>query len=280
MTSFACHLANRGVICIGGEDRRGFLQGLISNDINLCTHDNAIYAALLTPQGKFMHDLFMIEDGEVFLVDCEQARAENLLQRLAAYKLRAKVTLTDMRKDFDVWGIDGQKAEHRGQKIYADPRLPELGRRAIVKKGISGFTSADFSVYDRHRLALGVADGSRDMLIEKSTLAEGNFDFLNGISWTKGCYVGQELTARMHYRGLAKKRLFPVKIIGTAPAFGDTVTLGSEEIGDMRSCAGDRGLALLNVEKAEAAMRENTAPACGGSKLDVSKPGWMDFGKK
>jgi folate-binding protein YgfZ len=125
-----------------------------------------------------------------------------------------------------------------------------------------------------------VADGSRDMLIEKSTLAEGNFDFLNGVSWTKGCYVGQELTARMHYRGLVKKRLFPVRIEGPAPEFGAILKLGAEDAGDMRSASGDLGLALLNVEKAEAAMRENAALACGESKLTVWKPAWMTDGRE
>jgi folate-binding protein YgfZ len=274
---FSCLLDNRGIIHLGGADRRAFLQGLISNDTNLCTQDRAVYAALLTPQGKFLHDLFIIENGEEFLIDCEADRAEDLLKRLAAYKLRAKVTMRDGQGEFEVWAIGGQKTEDRGQKIFADPRLPELGFRAILKKGdLQTPNPGPRTLYDRRRLALGVADGSRDMLIEKSTLAEGNFDLLNGISWSKGCYVGQELTARVHYRGLAKKRLFPVTIDGDAPAFGAPVTLNGEEIGDMRSNAGGLGLALLNVEKAEMAMREQTALACGASRLTVSRPGWMD----
>lgn len=275
--SFACLLENRGVIGLGGADRRSFLQGLISNDINLCSTERAIYAALLSPQGKFLHDLFIIEDGDVFLIDCEVARADDLIKRLTAYKLRAKITLQDERRDFDVWGVSGPKPESRGQKIFADPRSPELGFRAIVKKGSSPdhLPRADFKIYDNHRLALGAADGSRDLLIEKSTLAEGNLDLLNGISWSKGCYIGQELTARVHYRGLVKKRLFPVKIKGTAPAFGAPVMLGGEDIGDMRSSDGDLGLALLSVEKAEAAISKQTPLICGASQLAVSKPAWM-----
>jgi len=275
-SSFFGRLENRGVIRLGGEDRRAFLQGLISNDIGLCTQESAIYAALLTPQGKFLHDLFIIEGDGDYLIDCEEARAEDLLKRLAAYKLRAKVTLADARGEFEVWGIRNQKSDVGCQKIYVDPRLPELGERMLVKKGVApAGKQSIFAEYDRHRLALGVADGSRDMLIEKSTLAEGNFDLLNGVSWSKGCYVGQELTARMHYRALVKKRMFPVRIEGDAPAFGAAIKVGDEEIGDMRSSCGDRGLVLLNVEKAHMAIQKNTALTCGASRLIATKPAWM-----
>jgi len=273
---FSCQLANRGVVRLGGEDRRTFLQGLISNDIELATPERAIYAALLTPQGKFLHDLFIIDKDDDFLIDCEATRAGDLLKRLGAYKLRAKVTLADAREEYEVWAARDQDSGFGIQGIFVDPRLPKLGMRAIRRKKDSpNPESRILNAYDRHRLTLGVADGSRDMLIEKSTLAEGNFDLLNGISWTKGCYVGQELTARMHYRGLAKKRLFPVKIEGAAPACGTVVKFGDEDIGDMRSSCGDLGLALLNVEKAEVAVRDNVALVCGGSGLKVSRPGWM-----
>jgi folate-binding protein YgfZ len=273
---FSCQLANRGILRLGGADRRAFLQGLISNDIELCTKERAIYAALLTPQGKFLHDLFIIEDSDEFLIDCEAARMDDLLTRLKAYTLRAKITLEDAREEFAVWAIQNQKPKTGNQIIFSDPRLPALGMRAIVKKDAGAFECGDFSVYDRHRLALGVMDGSRDMIVEKSTLVEGNVDFLNGISWSKGCYVGQELTARMRYRGLAKKRLFPVTIEGAAPAFGAVIKSGDGEIGDMRSGCGNLGLALLTIDATEAAMRDNAALICGASRLTVSKPTWMD----
>ena len=290
--NFACLLENRGVIGLGGPDRHAFLQGLISNDIDLCTAARAIYAALLTPQGKFLHDLFMIEDGEEFLIDCEAARAEDLIKRLAAYKLRAKITLRDMRRqEFDVWAdFSAFRGQARDPEILSTSAsrmilwtpasageallfMPirdcrNFGFRAILKKENSQTPNPEpqtpFAVYDRHRLALGVADGSRDMLVEKSTLAEGNFDFLNGISWSKGCYVGQEITARMHYRGLVKKRMFPVKITGAAPAFGiPVITLGVEEIGDgVRRSAGDLGIAPCSMSKKPnwPAMRRKNRP--------------------
>jgi folate-binding protein YgfZ len=275
-TTFSCLLANRGVLRLSGQDRRAFLQGLVSNDVSACVPGHAVYAALLTPQGKFLHDLFIVDTGDEFLIDCEAARAEDLLKRLAAYKLRAKVTLADAQDEYDVWAMRGQGSGFGVQGAFVDARLPELGMRAILRKGDSITLNPDprsqnFDAYDRHRLKLGVTDGSRDMIVEKSTLADGNFDFLNGISWSKGCYLGQELTARMHYRGLVKKRMFPVTIEGGAPAFGTVITFNGEDIGDMRSSCDNLGLALLNIEKAEAAMREKVRLACGESGLAVSK---------
>ncbi|HUY68139.1 MAG TPA: folate-binding protein [Alphaproteobacteria bacterium] len=309
------------MIRLGGLDRRAFLQGLISNDIDLCQPGRAIFAALLTPQGKFLHDMFIVDAGEDFLIDCEAARAGDLLKRFAAHKLRAKVTLADAAAEFNIWAGFSNREPEAGSKnqrharpcaghprflstqdmdgraklghddavrsndleqnpssdfclLTSDPRLPELGVRMIVKKGVlPQGAHGSFADYDRHRLMLGVADDSRDLIPEKSTLAEGNFDLLNGISWDKGCYMGQELTARMHYRGLVKKRLFPVEIDGRPPAFGTVITYNGEDIGEMRSSCGDRGLALLNVEKAEAAMREGLVLMCGESRLWVCQPG-------
>ncbi|MGE3623920.1 MAG: folate-binding protein YgfZ [Bdellovibrionales bacterium] len=278
---FACRLEMRGIVRLGGADRRGFLQGLISNDIESCRERRGIYAALLTPQGKFLHDLFIVENGDKFLIDCEAARVEDLIRRLGAYRLRAKIAIEDARAEYDVWAAwnaaEARDALSTTLPVYADPRMPELGWRAIARKGEKpgGYVAGD---YDGHRLSLGIADGSRDLILEKSTLAEGNFDLLNGISWTKGCYVGQELTARMHYRALVKKRLFPVKIESGIPEFGTIMKFEGEDIGDMRSSAGDAGLALLNIDKAEAAMCDGIALACGTAKLRPWKPEWMKMG--
>lgn len=271
MTMFVCHLTQRGVLRIGGDDRRSFLQGLISNDINLCVSDKMLYAALLTPQGKFLHDMFIIDDGDSFLIDCEAAHANDLLARLRNHKLRAKVTFENVSDQFDVWVSFGSAASFRRNpdfrrddaSFYSDPRLADLGLRGIFKKStIPAGQIADFAAYDKHRLMLGVPDGSRDMIIEKSTLLEGNFDLLNGISWIKGCYMGQELTARMHYRALVKKRLYPVKIEGEAPDPGSIIQMDGQEVGEMRSSCEDVGLALLSVEKSQ-----NAVYVCGASKL-------------
>ena len=244
----ACPLPSRGIIAVGGEDRHAFLQGLISNDIFLCTQGHPIYAALLTPQGKFLHDMFILDHQGQFLIDCEAARAEDLIRRLTAYRLRSKVTIENRADSFDIWALwcadDESDASPAPDPLtYRDPRLPELGFRCLVAKGIKPGSgqSIDFSAYDRHRIGLGVPDGSRDLIVGSSTLQEGNLDRLNAISWTKGCYVGQELTARIHYRGLVKRRLQPIII----PA-NDTTA----DAADLRSRCGDIGLALMPVESA------------------------------
>jgi folate-binding Fe-S cluster repair protein YgfZ len=182
-----CQLPDRGVLRLGGDDRRSFLQGLISNDIALCQPGKPIYAALLTPQGKFLHDMFAIDNGDDFLIDCESVRADDLLKRLRAHKLRAKVTFENVSNAFAVWA---SWSGDTPKDFYTDPRLSTLGSRALLKIDLTPDAEvADFKTYDRHRLSLGVPDGSRDLVVEKSTLVEGNLDLLNAISWTKGCYM-------------------------------------------------------------------------------------------
>src|ERR1700722_19125999 len=168
MTDFhATQLAHRGIVCIGGEDRRSFLQGLISNDIQKCTPENPLYAALLTPQGKFLHDLFIMNEQNVFLVDCEAARADDLLKRLGTYKLRAKVTLENRVNEYEVWAMWGKNlAAPRTPLTFADPRTPQLGQRMIVKteNAPEQGRQPEFALYDKHRILLGGPDGRRDLI--------------------------------------------------------------------------------------------------------------------
>ncbi len=267
---FATRLSNRSLIRIGGADRLGFLQNIVSNDVAQAKVAKAVYAALLTPQGKFLHDMFIVDGGDAFLVDCESARAEDLLRRLNAYKLRSKVTFENLADAFDMWAVWNGILPG----ALSDPRLPELGSRLFIAKGQTpdGVAVSDFATYDTLRIGLGVADGSRDLEVEKSTLAEGNFDFLNGVDWKKGCYIGQELTARMHYRGLAKKRFFPVRIEGESPLLGANL---DKESGEIRSIAGDQGLALLRIEAVQKSLDEKMPLTCGNAKLWPQIPAWM-----
>ncbi|MBL8677325.1 MAG: folate-binding protein YgfZ, partial [Alphaproteobacteria bacterium] len=204
---FIAELSHRGVIEIEGEDKATFLQGLISNDINLVTPTQAIYATLLTPQGRFLFDFFITEKDGTFLLDVKAARLETLLKKLSLFKLRSKITLKG-RPDLKIYAYWGEG--DLTLEAYPDPRLKTLGARLIgqAKPNISA------EEYDLHRLKLGVPEGGIDMLSEKAILLESGLDELNAISWTKGCYMGQELTARTKYRGLVRKRLFPVKIEG------------------------------------------------------------------
>jgi folate-binding protein YgfZ len=288
--SFAL-LDDRGILAISGPDRRPFLQGLVSNDVDKVCPTASRYAALLTAQGKYLHDFMMVEAGESIWLDAEAARLGDLKRRLSMYRLRARVSL-DERSDLAVAAIFGAgeaailglpsepgAARPLGSGVaFVDPRLASLGARAILPRENAravltdaGIAETGFDIYDRLRLSLGIPDGSRDLVLEKSILLESGFDELNGVDWQKGCYIGQELTARTRYRGLVKKRLTPVRIEGPAPPPGAAVTADGREIGEMRSSRDGLGLALLRIEP----VREGKILAAGQSILVPVRPAWM-----
>jgi len=290
--SFAL-LDDRGVLAVSGPDRRAFLQGLVSNDVDKVGPDQARYAALLTAQGKYLHDFIMVEAAGAILLDAEAPRLADLKRRLSIYRLRAKVAL-DERPDlavaavfgdgaFAALGLDGEPGTARafaGVTALVDPRLAALGARCIVPRERArsmlveaGLTETGAAAYDDLRLGLGVPDGSRDLVLEKSVLLEAGFDELNGIDWNKGCYIGQELTARTKYRGLIKRRLVPVAIDGPAPQPGTIVTAGGRDVGEMRSSRAGCGLALLRID----ALLGSGRLMAGDAAIVPSAPGWMRF---
>ncbi len=229
--------------------------------------DRAIWSALLTPQGRFLHEFFLAErnldaKGPALLLEAETDRRTDLARRLSLYKLRSKavVAALDGWSVYALWGegavaAAGLTPEAGTAKPFAtglafvDPRLAAAGLRVWLPHGSeaaltdAGFTPANLAAWDAHRMALGLPDGSRDLVPEKAILLENGFDELRGVDWKKGCYMGQELTARTKYRGLVRKRLMPVMIDGPAPAPGETITLDTVDAGEMRSSTGTIGLA-------------------------------------
>ncbi len=258
-------LPGRGVISVEGEDRVAFLQGLVSNDVALAERGQAVWAALLTPQGKWLADFFVFSDGERLLLDCERDQVPMLTQRLTRFRLRSKVTLRAAEELHVHVAWDGQPGATAIMSL--DPRLPTAGWRLISAGPLP--TTAFESDWDRHRIALGLPEGSRDMEAEKSTLLEAGFDELGGISWTKGCYMGQELTARTKYRGLVKRRLVPVSVLGPLPAPGTPILRNEVDVGTMRSGRDQAGLALLRMDAMDAPL------SCGGATLTTCVPAWM-----
>ena len=286
---FQLILADRGILALAGDDRVSFLQGLVSNDVAKAAAGRAIYAAFLTPQGRFLHDFFLVELGGALLLDCEGARLGDLLTRLKRFRLRSKVTLDDASDRYAVAalvdggaGEPGQAAPMAGGVAFVDPRLRALGRRAILPRegaeaalaqtGLAVGTAGD---YERLRLGLGVPDGSRDLPVEKAYLLENGFDELNGVDWEKGCYMGQELTARTKYRGLVRKRLMPVAIAGPHPSAGTPVTFGAKDAGEMRSGQDGIGLALLRLDMVDEAKNAGLPLVAGEARLTPRKPVWM-----
>jgi folate-binding protein YgfZ len=262
-------LPDRGVLEISGPDRAAFLQGLVSNDVAVLAPGQACWSALLTPQGKWLADFFVVATADALLLEAERAQIPGLLQRLSRFRLRSKVALRDASADWHVHAAWGAAPDAPGI-AFADPRLAEAGWRILAATPLPAESSA--ADYDRHRLALGLPDGSADLDSEKSVLLEAGFDELHGVSWSKGCFMGQELTARTRYRGLVKRRLIPVEAAqGMLPPRGTLLTdAAGAEVGEMRSGRDGIGLALLRLDALDRAPF-----AAGGALLAPRIPGWM-----
>jgi len=289
-------LDDRGLLKLSGADSREFLQGLMSNDVENVRADNSVYGALLTPQGKFLFDFFVSqgEADDVLVLDCEAARMADLQRRLTMYKLRADVTIADISEGHTVvacFGGDAASALGLGDQAGAtagidsgtalvDPRLAAMGVRLIASGDdwataleAAGCAAADHAAYDAHRLGLGVSDGSRDILVEKSFPLECNFDELNAVSYTKGCYVGQELTARTHHRGTVRKRLLPVAVAGPMPESGAPVMSGERQVGEMRWGEDGKALAVLRLEHIQGV--DDPQFSAGDATITPIVPDWV-----
>ncbi|HEY5048613.1 MAG TPA: hypothetical protein VII49_11410 [Rhizomicrobium sp.] len=269
MTSLA-HLDNRGILAVSGPDATDFLQGLITNDVRTITNGSAIYAALLTPQGKILIDFLVALHAGTFLLDCWAGAAESLAKRLALYKLRSKV-LIERRDDLMVLaGWDGAASPER---CFSDPRLPALGWRAVAPRGEMPATISG-EVYLAHRLDCGVPEGE-DFGQDKIFALDAGLDELHGVSFGKGCYVGQELTARMKHRGTARRRVLPIAAIDGSAIGGPEipVSAGTLDIGTIIAAYGSRGFALVRLDRlADAGTAGLTA---GGTPVRVGKPAWL-----
>ncbi|MEQ8318796.1 MAG: folate-binding protein [Rhodospirillales bacterium] len=277
---------DRSIIRITGDDSRSFLQGLISNDIHRADGQHGLYAALLTPQGKYLFDFFIVADGDALLLDCLSADADALLKKLTMFKLRSKAALEDISADNSVHLLFGdgaldlldagtQTKTPDGVLLYADPRLAGAGVRAIAPKDFDaaklGGTEASEEDYQRHRIRLGLPEAPLDLEKDKSILLESGFDELAGVDWKKGCYMGQELTARTKYRGLIKKRLVPVHIDGEVPASGTDISLDGKRVGELRSVSGDLGMAMLRLQAIDAGQ----PLSAGAATLTPAPPDWL-----
>jgi hypothetical protein len=289
MTLTAVILDQRGIVAVAGDDRIAFLQGIVSNDVARAGSGASIYAAMLTPQGRYLHDFFVVAGADALLLDCERDRADDLIRLLSRYRLRSKVRLEDRSPSLAVVAVFDPQAGPEvpapsvsfADGIFcADPRLPAAGLRGVVDRARAaavlaraGLGAVDADAYDRHRLRLGLPDGSRDLEVAKSLLLECGFDELNGVDWHKGCYLGQELTARTRYRGLVRKRLVPVRVDGPLPPPGTPVLADGVEAGSVRSGADGMALAMLRLDalRAGAAVSLTAGPA----RLTPLVPAWM-----
>jgi folate-binding protein YgfZ len=256
-------LPNRAVIRLTGEAPLGFLHNLLTCDLLHLPECLWAYGALLSPQGKIQHDVFVIHDGVTVYVDCAASQRDGLLQKLKLYRLRARIEIApDDGHAVAVATSDGLAA--------TDPRLPGTGLRAIVQAG----SLAAGTGYDTARMALGLADSDADIGENLLFPHEANLDQLHGVSFSKGCYVGQEVVSRMQHRSTARSRILPVNGDGHLPSKGTEIHAGDVRIGELLSSAGDLGLALLRLDR----LAEAASPLLADSvRLSVQKPDWMNI---
>ena len=321
-------LPHRAIISLHGEEVIDFLQGLISSDARKLLKNEAIYAAMLSPQGRFLHDFFLVPCGEKIYVDVAANRADDLLARLKMYRLRSKVEIQregnlSVAVYFSVMpdaSFPSERSEMLGKLsdvasskkesldtslrwydklYYQDPRLPELGFRII---GNIEENFAPPEEYEKLRISLCVPD-TADMIVDKSLLLECGFEELHGVDFNKGCYVGQEVTARSKFRGSVRKSLYHVESLRAEgetikklenglphrlmpprndakfideklPALGAKIMAGDKEIGELRTSINNVGIAIINNEEFEAAKTANIPFLCDGKTLRINQPIW------
>jgi len=238
-------LENRGVIRLSGADNRSLLQGLITSDVDNVDTETAVYAGLLTPQGKFLFDMIIVADGEDLLLDVEAARKTDLMRRLMMYRLRADVEIID--EPSSVWALFDGEAQHGIS--YPDPRHYSLHKRVIsAENPAPQAEKLEFGDYEERRIRHAVPDSSRDMAVEKYFWLETGAEKLKGVSFTKGCFVGQELTARMKHRMSLKKQLIAMQADGEVQSGESIVTEAGKAAGEVRTVAGTFFMAFIRLE--------------------------------
>lgn len=274
--AYASLLEDRAVIAVKGTEARPFLQGLISNDMEGCAPGKGIYAALLTPQGKVLFEFFVTEHEDRFLIDCAALRASDLVRRLTFYKLRAKVdiALSPELKVAALW--DGAAPAADGAAAFADPRMAALGVRLIgplpqLQSTLAGVQLGDYRGY---LLDLGVPD-SADVPPDTVFALDAGFEELGAIDFRKGCYVGQEVTARMKHRASARRRFLVAQVNGDLPPPGTRLEASGREVGLLATGLNGRALALVRLDRVDEAINAGEDITAAGQKVRLQRPSWL-----
>jgi folate-binding protein YgfZ len=279
MDELICLLGDRGVIEVGGADATSFLQRLITNSVLNIPKGEGRYAGLLTPQGKLLFDFFVVPLPEGpdagYLIECAGEQTADLVKRLNLHKMRATIAIEDKSKDFAVAAIFGGEAATGIEGIfYRDTRGPSMGLRVIAPREVlAKLDCAEASRYEAHRIAQGVPKGGIDFRYGDSFVHDVNLDLMNGVDLKKGCYVGQEVVARVHYRNSARKRIVKIYFDGPAPAQSTQITAGETNIGQVGSTAGVEGLAMVRLDRLEEARAAGVTLKAGDVTVEVTLPG-------
>jgi tRNA-modifying protein YgfZ len=283
-------LPDRAVVQVDGSDAEKFLQQLVTNDVELGVSRRSVFAALLSPQGKVLFDFLVTRHGGGYLLETAADKAPELVKRLQMYRLRARVDLTDASDKFAVQAVWTDPPDDTGDagpmSHLLDPRVRSLGMRVMAGPGVASELRQEFAAeanasaadYHAHRISLGVPEGGKDYAFGDVFPHEANFDLLNGVSFTKGCFIGQEVVSRMQHRGTARKRIVMVEGDALLQS-GAPITAGPATIGAVGSVAGKHGLALVRLDRAEEAKAKGEDLAAGGTKVVIRLPGYMQQAK-
>ncbi len=279
----AAFLPDRGVVKVSGEHAGSFLNGLVTTDVTQLRPGLGRFGALLTPQGKIVVDFLITQapddHGGGLLLDCPRALAQALADKLAFYKLRAKVTVENLSDSLGVIAAwDGEPAV-RPDLAFADPRTEALGfrirapeARALDVADQIGAELVDAAAYETHRIACGTPRGGLDFAYGGAFPHETNMDRLHGVDFDKGCYVGQEVVSRMQHRGTARTRTVKVILDDGWPEVGATILAGDKVVGTMGSAADERGLALIRIDRVADALKSGVPLTAGGLALRLVEP--------
>ena len=270
-------LPDRAIFKISGSEAKTFLQGLVTADLEKLEDGQASHAGLLTPQGKIMFDFFALAQKDGWLIDCSTDQVDDIIKRLTFYKLRADVNLEKLQD----WGIAASWGEPVSVPdeiiVYDDPRLKQMGQRLVSPMTmLSPLENQPAQSYHAHRIGLGVPD-TPDIGSSQTFPHEANFDQLGGVSFTKGCYVGQEVVSRMQHRGTARSRIIMVELADELTGDEREITANDRKIGQMLSVAGTKGLAIVRLDRAKKAMEEGHAILVGDIPVKLKKPDWANF---
>ncbi|HEV7879825.1 folate-binding protein [Bradyrhizobium sp.] len=279
----AAFLADRGVIKVGGEAARDFLNGLVTTDVGLIRPGLGRFGALLTPQGKIVVDFLITEapsgHGGGFLIDCPRALAQGLADKLGFYKLRAKVSVENLTDSLGVLAVWEGEPAIKPDLTFADPRNEKLGWRILIPAElapkVANLIAADLvdsTVYDINRIACGAPRGGVDFMYGDAFPHETNMDRLHGVDFDKGCYVGQEVVSRMQHRGTARTRTVRLILDDAPPEAGVAIVAGDKPVGTMGSSAGGMGLGLLRIDRAADALDAGTPLTAGGITIRLTDP--------
>jgi hypothetical protein len=287
----AAFLRDRGVVKVGGEDARNFLNGLVTTDVTLVRPGLGRFGALLTPQGKIITDFLITEapagHGGGFLLDAPRALAPGLATKLGFYKLRAKVTVENLSDSMGVMAIWDGEPSTKPELTFADPRDALLGWRILIPAELAqkvadliGAELVDSTAYEAHRIAIGAPRGGLDFIYGDAFPHETNMDRLHGVDFDKGCYVGQEVVSRMQHRGTARTRTIRIVLDGAAPEAGSPVLAGDKPLGTMGSSADGKALALIRTDRALDALDAGTPLMAGGLAIRIADPDALRTGPK